>query len=155
MARGENTAFHPGRRVDAASVSTPTPDGGTDSRTAGPIIQSNWEALRDSGMSAEDATARLHTLTPTVHPGPASGTSPSWLTSQQFAPVAPNNATISGPTIPSTVRAPEPAAPVWTPSHPSIVSNLANFFHPGPPTVRTNSYGPVGEIINRHVLDQA
>lgn len=65
MARGANTAFHPNRQVGAArfiqaSVVTPTPDGGISSRDAGPIIQENWEHMRDLGMSGEDATARLH-----------------------------------------------------------------------------------------------
>lgn len=62
MARGENTAYHPARQVSRASVGIahPTPDGGISSRDAGMTIQNNWEAMRDAGMSGEDATARMH-----------------------------------------------------------------------------------------------
>lgn len=62
----QNTASHPARQVSrdalraSAGVAHPSPDGGADPRTAGPIIQSNWEAMRDYGMSGEDATARMH-----------------------------------------------------------------------------------------------
>jgi hypothetical protein len=132
MPRGVNTAFHPARVVN-----TPTPDGGADPDTAGPIIQANWERLRDSGMSATEATTRLHTLTPTVstssHRAPAEGTSPSWLNSQQM-PTAPNNASMHGPTIPRTVAAPNR-------------DGTAATYEIGPRY--TNSYGPVADILNR------
>lgn len=65
MSRGVNTALSPARQVSrltptVGTVSHPSPDGGISGDAAGPIIQSNWENMRDAGMSGEDATARLH-----------------------------------------------------------------------------------------------
>jgi len=117
------------------------------------VIQNNWEALRDSGMSAEDATAQLHNLTPpTPTPGPWSGL--PFPGSAQFNS-DPNQATMSGPTIPATVRAPA-VTPTWNPGlslGSTIVQNLTHFSRP--PTTPTNSYGQVGQILNRRVVDQA
>lgn len=61
MAKGVNTAFSPARQVSRPEVvATPSPDGGISGNSAGPVIQSNWSAMRDAGMSGADATARMH-----------------------------------------------------------------------------------------------
>lgn len=154
-----NRALSPNRQVSAtrfqgsAGVATPTPDGGASSRTAGPIIQQNWERMRDQGMSAQAATAALHTLTPTIAPVPPVGGSTSWWMSGQPANSDPHQATMSGPVIPAGVRAPDPT---WQPGPglgSNIVNNLTHWSQP--PTTPTNSYGPAGQILNRYVVEQA
>ena len=107
-----NQAYHPNRQVGrerfAGTVSQPTPDGGISTRDAGMTIQNNWEALRDSGMSAEDATYQLHNLVPppdvsTPGRAPAEGTNPAWLGPSPNSD--PHQATISA-ALPADVAAP-------------------------------------------------
>lgn len=132
MARGTNSALHPNRQVGAArfiqgNVASPTPDGGISSRDAGPTIQANWETLRDQGMSAQEATDRLHTLPPppAIPGGPPS---PWWLNGQVPMNSDPNQAVMSGPT---TVNNGSPETYDIEPRY-------------------TNSYGPVADILNDH-----
>jgi hypothetical protein len=60
MAHHPNRQVHPERFRQGIGIASPTPDGGADPRTAGMVIQNQWEDMRDAGMSAQDATARLH-----------------------------------------------------------------------------------------------
>ena len=56
MAKG----FVTHRQARVGLVAQPTPDGGASSNTAGPVIQQQWANMVNAGMSAQDATARLH-----------------------------------------------------------------------------------------------
>jgi len=100
MARGINTAMSPARRPSSIGIVHPSTDGGISSRDAGPVIQGNWERMRDAGMSAQDATARMH-----------------------------GNLSIQMPQ-----RMTDPVVAFTQDNQPRY----------------TNSYGPVGQIMNRH-----